>query len=335
MNKRALIKLFGILFLTAIIATAGCVTQESTGLYITNSDGTQTKIPENVERIVLLNSNAGEILYLLGDADKVVGISQSIANNAEQAKMYPNAQIIGAWNEPDVEYLISLNVDVVLGYATSKPKNAEVLASSGIPVIYVDCTKPETMASDIVEIGKLAHKDSRAKEIAEFFSSTMDTVKLAAASVGEENKHTVYAESYTAWYGQGTDTGMGQMIKLTGGKNIMEGTGAQKLSDEWVVTASPEIIVKLVNSMDNAETALSEIQNRRGFDRVSAVQNNKVWLIRNDLTYGPRACVAAVALFKMQYPDATLSLTPDGVLKDFNHKFGTEFETENITYPSL
>lgn len=273
------------------------------------------------------------IIYLLGDADKVVGISQSIANNAEQVKLYPNAEVIGAWNEPDVEYLISKDVDLVIGYATSKPKNAEVLAATGIPVVYVDCTKPETMVSDIIEVGKIVGKEELAEEIAEYYSSVMQKVEDAAKTV--EVKPTVYAESYSAWYGQGTDTGMGQMISITGGENIMTDSGSKKLSDEWVVTQSPKVIIKLVNTMDSPEDALNEVKNRRGFDRISAVEEGKVWLIRNDLTYGPRACVAAVAVFTMEHPDVSLGLTAEGVLSEFNERFGTDFETDNITYPAL
>ena len=64
---------FAILAVALVLATAGCVAPQSEGLSITNTDGTVTVIPEDAERIVLLNSNAGEILYLLGEADKVVG----------------------------------------------------------------------------------------------------------------------------------------------------------------------------------------------------------------------------------------------------------------------
>lgn len=325
--------LWALLAVVLVLSTAGCVSPTEEGLVITNTDGSKTVVPENIERIALLNSNAGEILYLLGESDKIVGISQSIANNAEQAKMYAGAKVIGAWNEPDVEYLISMNVDVVLAYANAKPKNAEVLAASGIPVVYVDCTKPETMVSDIKEIGKLAGQEARAAEIAEFYSSVMEEVR--AASMLASTHRTVYAESYTAWYGQGTDTGMGQLISWTFGANIMQDAGSKKLSDEWVVTANPQIIIKLVNSMENAADVMQEIEDRRGFDRVSAVQNGQVWLIRNDLTYGPRACVAAVALFEIQYPGIAFALTAEGVLEEFNQRFGTAFETENITYPSL
>ena len=325
--------LWALLAVVLVLSTAGCVSPTEEGLVITNTDGSKTVVPENIERSALLNSNAGEILYLLGESDKIVGISQSIANNAEQAKMYAGAKVIGAWNEPDVEYLISMNVDVVLAYANAKPKNAEVLAASGIPVVYVDCTKPETMVSDIKEIGKLARQEARAAEIAEFYSSVMEEVR--AASMLASTHRTVYAESYTAWYGQGTDTGMGQLISWTFGENIMQDAGSKKLSDEWVVTANPQIIIKLVNSMENTADVMQEIEDRRGFDRVSAVQNGQVWLIRNDLTYGPRACVAAVALFEIQYPGIAFALTAEGVLEEFNQRFGTAFETENITYPSL
>ena len=189
------------------------------------------------------------------------------------------------------------------------------------------------MVSDIIEVGKIVGKEELAEEIAESYSSVMQKVEDAAKTV--EVKPTVYAESYSAWYGQGTDTGMGQMISITGGENIMTDSGSKKLSDEWVVTQSPKVIIKLVNTMDSPEDALNEVKNRRGFDRISAVEEGKVWLIRNDLTYGPRACVAAVAVFTMEHPDVSLGLTAEGVLSEFNERFGTDFETDNITYPAL
>lgn len=322
-----------VLAVVLVIMTAGCVAPQTGDLSITNTDGTTTEIFGDAKRIVLLNSNAGEVLYLLGEADRVVGISKSIADNSIQAGLYPNAKIIGAWNEPDVEYLISMGVDVVLAYSDSKPKNAEVLAAANIPVVYVDCTKPETMALDIAEIGKLVGKPERAAEIAEFYTEVMDEVR--SASMLASTHYTIYAESYTAWYGQGTDTGMGQLISWTFGQNIMKDAGAKKLSDEWVVTSNPEIIVKLVNNMENPNAVMNEIENRRGFDRVSAVENGKIWIIRNDLTYGPRSCAAAVALFKMEYPGIKFDLTPESVLLEFNKRFGTDFETDGITYPAL
>ncbi|MBO5431136.1 hypothetical protein J5991_03735, partial [Methanocorpusculum sp.] len=63
-------KLFFVLIaVTLILASAGCISTDSGSLSITNSDGTVTELSGKAERIVLLNSNAGEILYLLGDAD--------------------------------------------------------------------------------------------------------------------------------------------------------------------------------------------------------------------------------------------------------------------------
>ena len=318
------------------LAAAGCVSENNSagGIDITNSDGTITHLDAVPERIALLNSNAGEILYMLGCADKVVGISQSIANNKEQAAMYPNAVVTGAWNEPNVEYLLNLNADLIIGYATSKPKNAEVLAAAGIPIVYIDCTKPATMAQDIIEVGKIAGDEDVASDIAQFYTEVMDKVAAAAASV--DSKPTVYAESYTNYWGQGTDSGMGQLISLVGAQNIMTNAASEKVSDEWVVSSSPEVMVKLVNSMENAKDQYTELMNRdAGFKTISAVKNNKVWLIINDLTYGPRSCAAAVALFEMCHPGVLTDLTADGVLTEFNKRFGTEFAMDDLSYPAL
>ena len=332
--KKILIISGVILTMLCVIFAAGCISGESSGtIVITNSDKTTVTLNQTAERIVLLNSNAGEILYLLGDADKVVGISQSIANNAEQRKMYPDATIVGAWNEPDVEYLISLDVDLVIGYATSKPKNAEVLASAGIPIVYIDCTKPETMTQDIVEIGKISGNVELAKKIADYYDEVITEVESRVAPIS--STHTVYAESYTAYWVQGTDTGMGQLIKITGGQNIMNDPAARKISDEWVVSSSPGVIVKLVNNMNDPKASYDEVVTRVGFNTIDAVKNDKVWLLRNDLTYGPRSCAAAVSLAKMIHPGCFEDMSVEGVLTEFNNRFGTAFDVNGLTYPEL
>lgn len=331
---RKMIKIvLGALVVCALLCfCAGCIGENSPqGLTITNSDGTKVSLEKTPERIVLLNSNAGEILYLLGDADKIIGISQSIANNAEQAKMYSGAKVVGAWNEPDVEYLISLKADLVIGYATSKPKNAEVLQSAGIPIVYIDCTKPNTMRQDIVEVGKISGNTKKAGDIAEFYDDVMNRIATRASSVSYTPS--VYAESYTAYYGQGTDTGMGQILKIVGGSNIMSDEGSLKVSDEWVIGSNPDIIIKIINNPANPQAQLDAVTERPGFDKVNAVKNNKTSLIRNDLTYGPRSCAGAAAVANIIHPGITGDITAEGVLKEFNERFGTDFDTGNIVYP--
>ena len=330
-TKKQLFAVTAALLAAALLFSAGCISDN------TGSDGAVTatpQIPEHPDRIVLLNSNAGEILYLLGSADKIIGISQSIKNNAEQAMMYPDAQVVGAWNEPNVESLISLKADLIIGYASSKPKNEEVLEAAGIPIVYVDCTKPETMVSDIKEIGKLAGNPEKANQIAAYYDAVMkqaaDAAKTAAAA-----PLTVYAESYSPYYAQGTDSGLGQLITLTGGQNILDKPESPKVLEEWVVATNPQVIIKVVNSMDTAESVLSELESRTGFSEISAVKNNRVWIIRNDITYGPRSCAAAVAVLKMQHPELLPGITPESVLEEFNERFSTSFDTKHLTYPEI
>ncbi|MDO5846933.1 MAG: ABC transporter substrate-binding protein [Methanocorpusculum sp.] len=333
-TKKQLFAVTAALLAAALLFSAGCVAQNSGSLEITNSDGSITVLSGVPERIVLLNSNAGEILYLLGSEDKIIGISQSIKNNDEQAAMYSHANVVGTWNEPDVETLISLKADLVLGYASSKPKNADMLSAAGIPIVYVDCTKPETMVSDIKEIGKLSGNQDRANQIAAYYDAVMMQV-ADAAKTADGVPQTIYAESYSPYYAQGTDSGLGQLITLTGGQNILDKPGSPKVSAEWVVATNPQIVIKVVNSMNTAESTFSELQSRIGFSEISAVKNNKVWIIRNDITYGPRSCAAAVAVLKMQHPELLPGITSESVLEEFNEMFGTSFDTKNLSYPEI
>ena len=46
------------------------------------------------------------------------------------------------------------------------------------------------------------------------------------------------------------------------------------------IASNPEIIVKLADIMDTAEQTLSELKSRPGFADISAVKNNKIWIIK-------------------------------------------------------
>ncbi len=323
-----------------LLCAAGCVTTETPAgrVVINQTNGEQFSLPHTAERIVLMNSNAAEMLYVIGAADKVVGVSQSIYDHAELGPLFPNAISVGKWDLPDVELMSSLSPDVVIAFATSKPLNAEVIEASGIQICYIDCYKPTTMAADVRSLGILTGNSGKAEEFVVFYTGVMDSVKNRTEAISFAPS--VYCEGYTEYSGQAKGSGMDLLIEFAGGRNVLTqemGAVSPKISPEWLISENPDLMIKVlsVKNMESAGDQYAAFTKRNGFANLDAVAENRSYLIRNDIAYGPRTFAGAVAVAKMLHPDATADLDVRAVLDEYNTRFGLNVSAGDVVYPAF
>ncbi|MDO9523034.1 MAG: ABC transporter substrate-binding protein [Methanocorpusculum sp.] len=337
--KTKLLVLGVLLALICIVCTAGCVdTQTSDEIVITQTDGTPFTLPHEAQRIILLNSNAGEMLYLLGVSDKVVGVSQSILDNKELGSMFPNAVSVGKWNVPDVETLASLSPDVVIAFASSKPQNADMIEAAGIPIVYIDCYKPTTMISDVTALGTLTGSSKKAREFVTFYQDQMDMITERVPD--DVVPQRVFCEGYSDYAAQGKGSGLDLLLDICGAENIVNSdvtVSTTTVSAEWIVTQNPDVIIKATtsNNMQDAENRYVNLVSRTGYSSMTAVQNEKVWLLDAGLAYGPRTFAGAVAVAKMLYPDTFADVNISDIVEEYNEKFGLNVSRGALVYPEL
>lgn len=338
------LRYYSVLFLcaavVAVLLSAGCVAlNPSAGaITINQTNGEPFTLPNPAERIVLMNSNAAEMLYMIGAADNVVGVSQSIYDHAELGPLFPHAVSVGKWDLPDVEMISSLSPDVVIAFATSKPLNADTIKAGGIPLCYLDCYKPETMAADVAALGTLTGKPEKAAEFVTFYNGVMQSVREKTKVISFTPS--VYAEGYTDYSGQATGSGMDMLIQIAGGRNILTqemGATSPKLSPEWLVAQNPEVMIKVmsVKNMEGAKDQYATLTTRTGSSRLDAVTKNQTYLLRNDIAYGPRTFAGAVAVAKMLHPNATQDLSVEAVLNEYNTRFGLNVSAGQVVYPAF
>lgn len=336
----ALLGVFGVLL--CCIFAAGCVSpsvsdSESAGVTIVQSDGSSVTLPGVADRIVLMNSNAGEMLYVIGAADRVVGASQSIMDHAELGPLFPNAVSVGKWNVPDVETISSLSPDVVVAFASSKPQNADLIESAGIPIVYVDCYKPTTMAQDVRSLGTLTGREDEALRFVEFYEEVVEGVRAAVASASEVPR--VYAEGYSDYSGQVNGSGVDLLLDIAGGENVLTqdvGAVSPKVSPEWLVSENPEVIIKVVSvaDMEDAAGVFDELVSRQGFASIDAVAENRTILLRNDVAYGPRSFAGAVAVARVLHPEEMAGFDLS-VLDRYNSLFGLDVSGGTVVFPEF
>src|SRR6185295_13431244 len=82
-------------------------------------------------RIVCLTEETTETLYLLGEQDRIVGISGFTVRPAQARKEKP---MVSAFIDADIDKIVSLNPDLVIGFSDLQSTIAQQLIAKGMTV---------------------------------------------------------------------------------------------------------------------------------------------------------------------------------------------------------
>jgi iron complex transport system substrate-binding protein len=337
----------GFIVLCILAAFAGCISEEtgsdhgsSQGITITQSDGTLVKLPGPAYRIVVANGNAAELLVAIGAGDRIVGVTDSVKGYPVLKEWFDSLPSIGSWQAPDVETVLSLNPDVIITYGSTKPKNADRLVAANITLVYLDCYRINTLASDARQLGILTGEPSGAEAYAGFLEPLVTGVVDQTSNLSDAEKPKVYFESYSDWTAQAAGSGGDLLIQVTGGRNIaaMLNTSAPKVSAEWILQENPSLVFKVISqSRQDDDYALMQrdIAGRSGMSGLPAAKEGRIYLFSNEMVYGPRAFAGMLAMAKLEHPDLFRDIDPQAYLDVYAARFLPGSNATRWIYPAI
>ncbi len=165
-------------------------TEQQTGgafpLTVTDATGAEITIEKEPQRIVSLVPNTTEIVFAIGLGEKVVGRSEWDNYPEEVLEI----ESIGDMNF-NVEKVISLNPDLVLGIASqaaSTPEGLQQLKDAGLTVVLVEeAASLEQVYDNIALLGKITGAQDKAEEVIHDMKSRIAKVKEKTAQIEEKN----------------------------------------------------------------------------------------------------------------------------------------------------
>ncbi len=238
------------------------------------------------ERIVSLTPGATEILFALGLEEKIVGVSTACD--------FPGAarrkEKIGQFGRPDVEKVLSLRPDLILGVGVLGSPEVESLKRLGRPVVIFNPGNLEELIQTIRETGVLTGREEEAERIAGGMEKRVLAVKEEVKERKRRRRPRVYVEIWDdplITFGAGSF--IDGMIKTAGGENIAHDLGQaySTISAEAVIRRNPDRII-LIHHLDSPEESVKRISRRLGWEKVRAVRTGKVFAdIKADLILRP------------------------------------------------
>ena len=317
-------RFLGVLLMVALLLT-GCTQQAKLNTavdpaqIITDSYGNEFALPMEVNRAIVLSSSVYEMICVLDKEDVVIGVSDNIdypASAREKEKM-------GDFKKPNVELLLEAQPDVVFGSGSHLDEDiVNQLRAAGIPVVMLKLSDPETILDEVIFLGKMLDAEAKAEA---FCADVQELLALVSERTADVRPIKVYWEIYTDYKTVGKDSPGDHLLKLSGVSNIAgtEPTAYPKISDEWLLEANPDMIVKVipatkgimgpfVNDPAGVQAVCAEIQGRPGWENVDAVKNGKVLILHAALSTTPLG-MAVTPLFvaKMAYPEQFADVDPD------------------------
>ena len=255
------------------------------------------------DRIVSLGGSVTEIIYALGEQDRLVA--------RDSTSLFPDATS----DLPDVGYIRALASEGVLSVqptmiitedGAGPPEAIEVLQAAAIPMITIpDNYSSEGIIAKILAVGDALGVPGKAKTLAAQVQTDLDAVRGAVTSSSQAPKTVLFILSTNGGRitASGTNTAADGIITMAGARNVITSfEGYKQLTAEAIAAAAPDVILMMDRSGDHSSTlddlfAMPALITTPAAANLALVRMNGLLL----LGFGPRAPGAAEQLHNAIY----------------------------------
>jgi iron complex transport system substrate-binding protein len=235
------------------------------------------------QRIVCLTEETVETLYLLGEQDRIVGVSGYAVRPPQVRREKPR---VSAFTTADIPKIIALEPDLVLTFSDLQASIASELIRAGITVHAFNQRDIAGILAMIRTVGALVGAAAKAEALAQSYQARLAEVELSARG---RPRPKVYFEE---WDGP-LISGIGwvsELIEIAGGEDAFPALRAEKaasdriVSPDAVIAAAPDLILA---SWCGKKVVRKKIAQRPGWEKIPAVQNGHIIEIKSPLILQP------------------------------------------------
>lgn len=243
-------------------------------------------------RIASLSDEATELIYLLGEQERIVGVS-GFSTRPPEVKGKPR---ISTFRDADFEAIARLEPDLIITYSDVQAEITRQASLRGFPVLNCNQRSLAEIFDTISLIARILGKQTRSEELIDSYRGELR--RIAAAANGFSFRPRVFFEEWNDPLISGIEW-VEELTEIAGGDPVFpELRRAGKAQDRVVspgavVERNPDVILA---SWCGMKVKLSEIASRPGWDRINAVRNQHVFEINSSsiLQPGPAALTDGV-----------------------------------------
>lgn len=245
----------------------------TTDITFIDSFNRKIEIPQNIKKVVSLGPNLTEIIAEL-DAKSLVGRT----DYCDYPLWVVDVPSIGKLSSPNIEKIIELNPDLVIGSTHVKREVVEALEKADITTACLyDASSLDGSYQIVLDMGLLLNKNTQAKTIVSTMKKNVNEVKDRVADLPKPKIYYVVGFGQWGEYTAGGDTFINTMIEQAGGINIAKNIKGWTYSLESLIDADPDIII--ISKYNNN---FEKFSNTPPYSELRAVQEKHLYEIDNN-----------------------------------------------------
>ncbi len=230
------------------------------------------------ERIVCLTTETVEVLYLLGEQDRIVGISGFTTRPAIARKEKPK---ISAFTSANIEKILALQPDLVLCFSNLQAEIAASLIKAGCQVHVFNQRSLDDTLQMILTVGDLVGASDKAQQLVDTYQAQLAAARQQAATWTRKPK--VYFEEWDEpmmcsirW--------AAELITAAGGEDCFpelspfHSARDRTVTAEQVLARQPDIII---GSWCGKKFQPEKVKAREGWHAMPAIRDGHVYEIKS------------------------------------------------------
>jgi len=241
------------------------------------------------ERIVCLTEETTETLYLLGEQDRIAGISGFTVRPPQARRDKPR---VSAFTSAKIDRILALKPDLVLGFSNLQADIARDLIREGVNVMVFNQRSVEEIFDMMATLSRLVGAEEKGRALERRLRAGLDEIRDAASTLQADRgapRPRVFFEEWMDPLISGIRW-VDELVEIAGGDPIFPALRHEHdarnriVTAEQVTAANPQIIIA---SWCGRKVSFDQIRARPGFADVDAVRHNQLHEVKSSLILQP------------------------------------------------
>lgn len=244
--------------------------------------GTVHRFPS---RIVCMTEETTEMLYLLGEDHRIVGISGFTVRPPRARKEKPR---VSAFTSAKIDKILALEPDLVLGFSDLQADIAADLIRRGVNVHVFNQRSVEEILSMICQLGAMVGAADSAMAFVDGVSARLDALRQRASSMPRRPR--VYFEEWNDPLITGIRW-VAELVEIAGGIDCFPDRSREPLGKDRILADPLEVVRRapdiLIASWCGRKFRAEQVRARPGWENVPALRNDELHEIKSPLILQP------------------------------------------------
>ena len=247
------------------------------------------------ERIICLTEETVETLYLLGEQDRIVGVTGYAVRPPAVRK---EKERVAAFTSAKIDKILSLKPDLVLAFSDLQAEIVADLIKNGVAVMAYNQRDIAGIFSMIRHLGATVGVGEKAESLASSYEKRL-------ADLRNLERHDVRPRVYFEEWDSPMITGIkwvSELVEIAGGTDVFSALSSNEAATDRIVTSSdvieaaPDIIVA---SWCGKKLRPESFREREGWAAIPAVQKNYIYEVKSPLILQPGPAALTDGLNKL------------------------------------